>query len=195
VGEVKLIETVFSFDRPVKLKHRLWNPKLGGGGILDLGCYPASMARLLSGAAAGKQFLNPEVVAGAALIGKKSRVDELSIASLRFPGGVLAELCCGMNLSRGVGVTVWGSKGKIHVPTPWHPGRWSKGVSTIEIHYYDEKKSKILKIFKPGNLYAMEADEVGRCLGKGLRESPRMSWADSMGNAKTLDQWLQTAHK
>jgi predicted dehydrogenase len=194
VGEVKLIESVFSFDRPANLKHRLWNPKLGGGGILDLGCYPASMSRLLAGAAAGKPFLNPEVVAGTAKIGKKSRVDELAVASLRFPNGILAQLCCGMSLQRGVGVTVWGTKGKIHAPSPWHPGRWSKGVSTIEIQLYDEKKPKILKLVKPLNLYAMEADEVGRCLLKGLRESPRMSWADSLGNAKTLDQWLRSAH-
>lgn len=195
VGEVKLIESVFSFNRPVDLKHRLWNPKLGGGGILDLGCYPASMSRLLAGAAAGKPFLNPEVVSGTAKIGKKSRVDELAVASLRFPNGILANLCCGMSLQRGVGVTVWGTKGKIHAPSPWHPGRWSKGVSTIEIQLYDQKKPKVLKLVKPLNLYAMEADEVGRCLRKGLRESPRMSWADSLGNAKTLDQWLRSAHQ
>lgn len=194
VGEVKLIEAAFCFNRPFDLKHRLWNAKLGGGGILDIGCYPVSMARLLAGAATGKPFLNPEVVAGTALIGQKSRVDELAIASLRFPGGILAELCCGTGLARGVGVTVWGSKGKIHLPSPWHPGRWSKGLSTIEIQYYDKKKPNSLKVIERGNLYALEADEVGRCLAKGLRESPRMSWADSLSNIKTLEQWLIKAH-
>ncbi len=191
VGEVKLIEAIFSFERPMDLKHRLWNAKLGGGGILDLGCYPVSMVRLLAGAAAGQPFLNPEEVVGTALIGKKSGVDELAIASLKFPNGVLAELCCGTQLQRGVGVTVWGSKGKIHVPVPWHPGRWQKGISTIEVHLYGKKTPKILKITERGNLYALEADEAGRCIAKGLKESPRMSWADSLGNMKTMECWLQ----
>jgi predicted dehydrogenase len=191
IGDLRLIQARFCFDRPVDLKSRLFNKKLGGGAILDIGCYPVSMARLLAGVAMGKSFLDPEVVMGTALIGKKSRVDELAIASLRFPGGILAELCCGIRLGRGVGVTLWGSKGRIHVPSPWHPGRWSKGISTIEVALYDKKKPKILKIKETRNLYALEVDEVGRCLSKGRKESPNMSWADSLGNMKTIEQWLR----
>jgi predicted dehydrogenase len=193
VGEVKLIESVFSFNRPQDLKHRLWNKKLGGGGILDIGCYPASMARLLAGAASGKPFLNPSVVAGTGVISESSPIDELSAASLKFPNGVLAQIFCGLSLAKGVGVTVWGSKGKMHAPSPWHPGRWTKGVSTIEIQLYD-KKPKVLKVVKALNLYAVEADEVGRCLLKGLQQSPLMSWADTLGNAKTLEAWLKAVH-
>ncbi len=193
VGEVKLIESVFSFDRPVNLSHRLWNAKLGGGGILDIGCYPASMARRMAGAAMGKTFADPVTVTGTGVISKYSPVDELAGASLKFSKGILAQIFCGLSLAKGVGVTIWGSKGKIHAPTPWHPGRWSKGVSTIEVQLY-EKKPKTLKIIEPLNLYALEADEVGRCLSKGLKESPRMSWADSLGNMKTLELWLKAVH-
>jgi predicted dehydrogenase len=124
------------------------------------------------------------------LISKYSPVDELAGASLKFPNGVLAQIFCGLSLAKGVGVTIWGSKGKIHAPTPWHPGRWSKGISMIEVQLY-EKKPKVIKIIELLNLYALEADEVGRCLVKGLKESPRMSWADSLGNMKTLEQWLK----
>ena len=193
VGEVKLIESVFSFDRPVNVKHRLWNKKLGGGGILDIGCYPASMARLLAGAASGKPFLNPTVVMGTGLLSPLTGVDEMAVASLQFPNGVLGQLCCGTRLSKGVGVTIWGSKGKIHAPTPWHPGRWSKGISTIEVQIY-EKKPKVFKITEKQNLYGLEADEVGRCLQLGLKESPRMSWEDTLGNMKTLERWLKAVH-
>jgi hypothetical protein len=34
---------------------------------------------------------------------------------------------------------------------------------------------------------------VAEAIRAGLRESPRMSWADSLGNMRTLDRWLAAA--
>lgn len=43
------------------------------------------------------------------------------------------------------------------------------------------------------DLYAYEIDEVGRALATGAKESPEMSWEDSLGNAAVLDAWLGEA--
>src|SRR5687768_12188164 len=59
IGEVRFIQAAFSFQSGWNPEGRLLNPLLGGGGILDVGCYPVSFARLVAGAAAGKPFLNP----------------------------------------------------------------------------------------------------------------------------------------
>ena len=48
------------FRANVKKDHRLLNPKLGGGSILDIGCYPLSMARMIVGLINGKEFMDPE---------------------------------------------------------------------------------------------------------------------------------------
>ena len=41
IGEVKKIESNFGFKvRKIKKESRLFNKELGGGSILDLGCYP-----------------------------------------------------------------------------------------------------------------------------------------------------------
>ncbi len=191
VGEVRLIQTYFCFERPVDLMHRLFNKKLGGGGILDIGCYPVSMARRLAGAALGKPFLDPVKVAGTGVIGKKSRVDEMALASLQFPNGVLAEVGCGIRLDRGVGVTVWGSKGRIHTPSPWHPGRWSNGVSEILIYPGGQAKSRRLKLVEKRMAFTIEADVVGEAILKGKKEAAPMPWADSLGNMRTLELWLE----
>ncbi len=72
VGEVRLIQASFCFEAPVDVHHRLFNPRLGGGGILDIGCYPVSMARLIAGAVLGKPFAEPLEVKGTAVIGSKA---------------------------------------------------------------------------------------------------------------------------
>ena len=53
------IEASFGFEADVPEEHRLVNPELGGGSILDIGCYPMSMSRMIVGIQEGKSFSNP----------------------------------------------------------------------------------------------------------------------------------------
>src|SRR5439155_23241592 len=67
IGEVRMIKSSFGFAMPGFMpEHRLYANELAGGGILDVGGYPVSMARLIAGAAAGQPFLEPDKVVGAA---------------------------------------------------------------------------------------------------------------------------------
>src|SRR5687768_11031907 len=61
IGNVRVIHATFSFHWPktLDLSSRLLNHALGGGGILDVGCYCMSIARLIAGAAAGRDFAEP----------------------------------------------------------------------------------------------------------------------------------------
>ena len=53
IGEVRMIKSSFGFAMPGFMpEHRLYANDLAGGGILDVGGYPVSMARLIAGAAA-----------------------------------------------------------------------------------------------------------------------------------------------
>ena len=193
IGGVRLIQASFCFEAPVDLKNRLFNRKLGGGGILDIGCYPVSMARLLAGAALGKPFVEPLEVKGTAVMGVKSRVDEIALASLKFPGGILAELSCGVRVDRGPSmVKIDGSKGSLTIPSPWF-AKWNAGTSYILFQKRGEKKVRKIPIHCDQNLYTVEADTVAESIHRGRKESPAMAWADTLGNMKALDLWRKSA--
>ena len=61
------IEASFGFSAEVPKEHRLVNPELGGGSIMDIGCYPMSMSRMVVGAQLGKPFTNPISIGGTIL--------------------------------------------------------------------------------------------------------------------------------
>jgi predicted dehydrogenase len=189
IGEVRLIEASFCFNNPVDSKHRLFNKKLGGGGILDIGCYPASFARLVAGAANKKLFLDPIQLKGFRHRGKTG-VDEWAVATLKFKGDILAEISCATRAQKSNTAKICGSKGTLIIERPWFAS-WGPGKSQILFQKDWQFKPRPIWVKSDRGLYAIEADEVGRCLQKGLLQSPVMSWEDSLGNAKVLGDWLQ----
>lgn len=185
IGELRMIVADFSFHwpKPWNADSRLISNTLGGGGILDVGCYPVSMARLLAGAAMGRAFAEPDEVKGTGVLGRTG-VDEYACASLKFPGGVLAQVSCGVQLSRESGLTLYGSEGKIVVPKPWIPR-----AEKFTVHRTGKEPEEIA-VEPPMDLYAMEAETVARYLAQ--RQSPTMSWEDTLGNLRTLDRWRES---
>ena len=59
IGEIRLIRAQFSFQVDRDPSSRLFSNALGGGGILDVGSYCMSMARLIAGAAQGLPYAEP----------------------------------------------------------------------------------------------------------------------------------------
>jgi predicted dehydrogenase len=179
IGEVRLIQSNFSYNMGPKYENiRLSNPAAGGG-IMDVGCYATSMARLIAGA-------EPEVVTGVAHIGPISRVDEQATASLKFPGGIVANLACGTQVSADSELRIWGSAGSIRVPNPWFPGE--KG-NRILVQKSGESAPTEILVDGNGALYSIEADTVARYLADRQAPAPCMTWDDSLGNMATLDAW------
>ncbi len=187
IGEVRLIQSSFCFNAFYNPLNRLFSKKLGGGGILDIGCYPVSIARLIAGAARGKAFAEPVVVKAVGHIGQ-SGVDEWAMALLRFPGDVLAEITCGIRTQGEVILRVHGTKGSITVPEPFGCGI-KAGKTSILVHRNGKTEKVVVKSDR--GLYTYEADAVARALREDRPQSPSMTWADSLGNSKILDGWLK----
>lgn len=187
LGQVKAIQASFCHDGAHSPNHRLLNNELGGGGILDVGCYPISMARLVAGAAVGEAFAEPLELRALGHVGESSRVDEYASAILKFPGEILASVSTAVQLWQDNSVRIFGSEGRLFLRTPWHPALESD-FSEIVLER-GKHEAEVIRVSAPGTTYSYEIDAVRDQLEQ--RQAAEMSWADSLGNALALDRWRQ----
>ncbi len=185
IGEVGSIQAAFSFRTGWEPRSRLLDRRLGGGGILDVGCYCTSMARLIAGVARERNFTEPVELKGCGHLGETG-VDEWAVACLRFPGGILAELAAGVRLAQQNSVRIYGSDGYLEVPSPWIPAR-EGGTATILLHKGGGTEE--IRVETDRWLYGIEADTVAAHLEQRQAAPPAMTWDDSLGNMKALDRW------
>ncbi len=188
IGELRLISAVFCFNRPVDPAMRLYNRALGGGAILDIGCYPASIARWVAGAAEGRAFAEPVEFLATGRIHPVARVDEQAAATLKFAGGAMAQLACGTTTHKEIAVRIHGTDGQLFLPVPFHPGNLVEGPARIVLQRAGAAAEEIA-CGPAADLYAIEADAVGDAIARGEREVACMTHADSLGNLALLDRW------
>lgn len=191
VGEVRTVKTSFGFrmGNPDP-KHRLLANDTAGGGILDICCYPVSMARLIAGAATGKPFANPVKVHGVGHLGATG-VDEWASAVLQFPGDILAEVSGGVALAHDNTARVFGTHGWFEVQAPWFAAPGKEGGSADIVVHRPDGKTETITTTETRWLYTFEIEAVGRAIRAGKQEfdPPGMTWADTLGNMRVLDKW------
>ena len=177
IGEIRHISANFGYHTAFQPGSRLFENTLGGGGILDVGCYPVSMARYLLQE-------EPLTVMAHGHLGETG-VDEWSSALLGFSRGVSAQLGTSIGVGLDNSVRISGSAGYIHLPAPWLPsdpsGNWRFEISRSGRSEYISGTSK--------PLYVLEVEAVAQAITAGHLEAPAMNWNDSLGNARTLDAW------
>lgn len=188
IGDVRLIQASFGFAAPFDPQSRLFKNGLGGGGILDVGCYPVSMSRLIAGVATGQDFADPIEVKGAGHIGQTG-IDEYAAATLRFDQGILANLATAVALDMDNTVRIFGTAGHLFIPHPWVPAK-TGGQTEIHLHRHGQT-AETITIRADHHLYTYEVDTAAQAIraGRTQAHSPAMSWPDTLGNMKTLDAW------
>ncbi len=114
LGPLISLRGAFDVEIPVVAGNIRHDLALGGGALMDLGCYPLHMLRHIAGA-------EPQIVGAVAKVGRPG-IDLAMAAELSF-GGVPAQISCDM--SSGVAIRaefeVIGLKGQLHVNNPIHP--------------------------------------------------------------------------
>ncbi|MEO8243288.1 MAG: aldo/keto reductase [bacterium] len=189
IGTLQHIKTHFGFDAPYKPGSRLYEMALGGGGILDVGGYPASLARLIAGAAVGAPFANPVMVKGMGTLAPTG-VDAVAYGLLSFASGFTAEIAVAVSRNMDNRAVITGSLGSITIDDPWVPGR-NAGPSDATIHITVGKATRDEVLRDPRMLFAFEAEHVSRAIAAGELQAPypAPSHADSIGNNELLDKW------
>ena len=177
LGEITHVDASFSFDTG-RREGRLFDVDVAGGGILDVGCYPLSFARLVAGAAAGTLAVEPST----GTLGPTG-VDEWASAELPFPSGTTASLRTGVRVDDVQSATVTGSKGVLRLRDPWA----LTDMQVIELDVVGEGRREIA--VEPAHAYALEADALARAVAAGQAEVPELDLAFSHAQAKALDTW------
>ena len=190
IGNIKHITSSFGFDmQKVIPDHRLFDKKLAGGAILDVGLYPVSLSRMVAGAAIGKKFTNPVSISAKARIGETG-VDEISSATLKFENNIIAEVSTAIMQNMDNNAIIAGEVGKIIIDDPWMPGK-DGGPYNTKIRVIKNGTEEIQEFKGPEHLFFFEAELASQTISKQRTEVPYpgMTWDDTLGNIKALDMW------
>lgn len=174
IGKVQFLKTGFHLKLDFGPRHRVYNPALGGGALLDLGVYPVSFASLIFNS-------QPEEIASLAHIGETG-VDHHFGAVFHYPGGQMTLVSAAVDGEHYQDIAIYGDKGQIKVDAhrSWKYSRMAV--------YPIGKPEEVYEIPYLGAGYPHQAAEVVRCLEIGELESDAMPLDETIAVMETLDR-------
>jgi predicted dehydrogenase len=173
IGKVRVIRATFGFVTDDSANVRL-SGALAGGGLMDVGCYCVSAARLIAG--------EPERVSAEHVLGGEG-VDVVLAAIMRHPNNVLAHFDTGLDLDSQDLLEVVGDQGRLRLDDPWHcvnPGielQNAQGIKRIEI--------------ERANSYCLEAENFSAAIRGETK--PLLDRVDAVGQARAIEALYESA--
>ncbi|MBT8489254.1 MAG: Gfo/Idh/MocA family oxidoreductase [Gemmatimonadetes bacterium] len=113
IGDLGAIRSAFTFRLRNPDNIRL-DPGLGGGALMDVGCYCVNVSRTLAGE-------EPRAVQATARWTDRG-VDEALVGVLRFGSGAVAHFDCALTLERSEAYEIAGTDGSLRVESAFLPG-------------------------------------------------------------------------
>ncbi len=171
LGEIRMLSASFGFKAEFDPLHRLFNPSLGGGALLDVGVYPVSFASMVFGRPA---FISSECHLGT------TGVDEQSAMLFRYNVGQMAVLASAVRTEIPQDAYLLGTEGRLRIHAPW----WRSQKLSLKF----KGREKTLKVPFKGNGFNFEAEEVMTCLLEGRLESDTMPLDETLSIMETMDR-------
>ena len=197
IGNLISMESFFGFNAlgrkkifGIKLKrkpnrnHRLYNKELGGGAILDVGCYPVSFSILVASLISKFDFKKTKVLNKKKEIGSTG-VDMNSFAELNFENNFKSIVGASLTQNLGKKTKIIGTKGELILEDSWSP----TNLSLIQIN---GENKEIIKTKCHNNIYSYEIDILSQCILENKKEPdfPGMTINETLENMRILDKWL-----
>lgn len=193
IGEVKLIRTTFCYRTQKIDGNTRFDRTLGGGAIMDIGCYCIDLARQITGE-------DPSTIAAVARLHDSTTggsIDVSASALLVYPSGIQSTFTCAMDTQASNLAQICGTLGYIEVPVPWKPGKGTAAwtLRTMKKPRQDGVPDEVGEVCQTFShdadqpLYALEADAFARAVLDG--EKPFMAPEESIGNARVIDEILR----
>ena len=172
LGQLQYVRADFGFQAAYDPESRLFDIKLGGGSLLDVGIYPLFLTVLLLGEPQTIQAVGKLSVTGA---------DEYCNVIFQYPGGETASIFSSITTRTSLTAELAGSKGRIMMHNPWYKA------NNITV----EKNSGDTENFSfphEHNGFEYQVRHVMDCLDKGLKESPLLPLDFSLTMTRIMDK-------
>ena len=185
IGKVRMIEANFCYDSGSQPESRLQAKPLGGGAILDIGCYGMSFARLIAGRAHDRLFAEPIELQAVGHLDPQLQTDMWTTAIMRFEGDIIAKISAALRVNTGRDASIYGDQGRIHIQNAWHCNE----EAIVELYDGSGSETFVADVSRPLFCYEIESF-VGELRGRpiGIKEVG-MRYDDTLGNMKALDWW------
>ncbi|MFL2895871.1 MAG: Gfo/Idh/MocA family protein [Candidatus Pelagibacter sp.] len=185
LGEVINIKSNFGFKvNKVKPESRLFNKKLGGGAILDIGCYPLSLLNFFYKDNSKYKFLNA--------YGNitETNVEDYAEAEIEIDNKVKCQIKVSFKENYENKTIVEGKKGKLIINEPWLPGN----KTTLEISQGNSYYKKLVN--SDLSLYANQIGMVSDNFEKNKKDDKFLvNIVDSLSIMKNLSIWSELIKK
>jgi predicted dehydrogenase len=182
IGQLRAIQMAFSyFNRdPGNVRNQAG---VGGGALMDIGCYPIVLSRFLFGA-------EPLRVIASVDRDPEFGTDRLTSALLEFPDGQ-SSFTCSMQLAYYQRAQVLGTRGRIEVEIPFNapPDRPTR-------IFLDDGRDLLgtgveTRTFEVCDQYTLQADQLSRAIREG-RPAPE-PLEDAVANMEVIDALFRSA--
>ena len=179
LGEIAAVHSFFSYynDDPANYRNR---PELGGGGLMDVGCYCISVARQVFGR-------EPVQVSGVMKKDPHFGVDRLTSGLLDFESGTSVFTCSTQSVKEQY-VKIIGTKGKLEIEWPFNPD-FSKPQTLLITSGEQQRREE----FAPCDHFRLQGDAFARSVLFG--EALPISLEDSVRNMAVIDRVKRAAHQ
>jgi len=144
IGDLKYVNSTFSYfnNSPTNIKNQA---ELGGGGLLDIGCYCINFSRFIFEA-------EPIEIDSFMEFDPEFSTDRIASGLLKFPTGS-ATFMCGMQVEFDQRAQIFGSKGKIEIDIPFNSTNEIQRKITIT-----RAGESSVQFFEPCDQYTLQAD-------------------------------------
>ncbi len=171
IGKVVSVKADFGFKAPLLPENRLFDKKLGGGALLDIGIYPLFLSYLILG--------KPTTIKASAIFGSTG-VDEQCGMVLTYADGQIALLDSTLQAKTDCIGLIQGETGQIRIHSRFHE---TMGISLVP----EDQEPTEFDFTRTTHGYDYEIRHVMQCLADGRTESPLWSLDDSLNLMDLLD--------
>jgi predicted dehydrogenase len=182
IGELKSIITIFSyFNRDANnVRHKV---EWGGGGLLDIGCYPITLSRWIYGE-------EPLRVTGTIENDPEFGTDRLASAVMDFSNGQ-SIFSIGTQTNYFQRMTLLGTTGRIDVEIPFNAPPDRPLPLTISNGMEFAGGTSAMEMIPPADQYAIQGDTFSMAIRENT-EVP-VPLEDAIGNMKVIDAIFRSA--